>query len=558
MRVSSGAKVIGLALVVGFIGVLATGWWTLNDLKVGGPVHNRIVLGKDLIADVLPPPAYVIEAYLEVNLAKNAVVALSETRRKLAALRKDYDARHEFWLAQELSGEVRRYLIDDADRHAQQFWSLVDQEFLPALEHGDRSAVTNAFARISDAYSMHRSSIDQVVKFANEMNSRTEKFAVDKEKLSLTAIGIMSLLMAGIILVVIWGAQTRLSAPLVELASAMQQLAKGNFDVHLPVERKDEIGDIAVAIAAFKTMLEEKSRREALEQRENDARTAATRKAELIKIANSFQHAIGKVIETVASSARRLETTAGTLTKTAETTQELSSMVAAASEQTSSNVQGVAAASEELSSTVSEIGRQIQEASTMASSAATQATQTNERVNELSMAADRIGNVVGLISGIASQTNLLALNATIEAARAGEAGKGFAVVAHEVKQLASQTAKATGDIASQIASMQTVTRGAVSAIHEITDLITRLSEHACGIAAAVEQQDATTREISRNVNEAARGTSEVAIGISDVSKGASQTGVASTNVLNEAKSLSNESGVLQIEVEKFLDGVRAA
>jgi methyl-accepting chemotaxis protein len=221
-------------------------------------------------------------------------------------------------------------------------------------------------------------------------------------------------------------------------------------------------------------------------------------------------------------------------------------------------VQAVASATEELSSSVSEIGRQVQESSNIASQAVRQAQQTDARINELSQAAGRIGDVVKLITAIAEQTNLLALNATIEAARAGEAGRGFAVVASEVKQLASQTAKATEEISAQIASMQTATQDSVGAIKEIGGTIGRISEIAGAIAAAVQEQGAATGEIARNVGEAAKGTAEVASNITAVNRGAGETGSASAQVLISAQSLSAESDHLKAEVEKFLSTVRAA
>jgi methyl-accepting chemotaxis protein len=194
--------------------------------------------------------------------------------------------------------------------------------------------------------------------------------------------------------------------------------------------------------------------------------------------------------------------------------------------------------------------------STIAADAVRQAEKTDARIVELSKAAGRIGDVVKLITAIAEQTNLLALNATIEAARAGGAGRGFAVVAQEVKALAAQTAKATDEIASQIASMQTATRESVVAIKEIGDTIKKLSEISAAIAAAVEEQGAATEEIARNVAQAAQGTSGVAVRIAHVNRGASETGSASSQVLSSARSLANESDRLKAEVQKFLGTVR--
>jgi methyl-accepting chemotaxis protein len=221
-------------------------------------------------------------------------------------------------------------------------------------------------------------------------------------------------------------------------------------------------------------------------------------------------------------------------------------------------VQTVASASDEMAASVNEIGRQVHESSTIAAEAVRQAERTDARITELSQAAQRIGDVVQLITEIAEQTNLLALNATIEAARAGEAGRGFAVVASEVKALAAQTAKATGEIGAQIASMQTATQDSVAAIKEINGTIRHISDIAAAIAAAVEEQSAATREISRNVQQAASGTIQVADNISEVSDGAGATGKASAQVLQAAQQLSGQGRNLRAEVDRFLGTVRAA
>ena len=350
-----------------------------------------------------------------------------------------------------------------------------------------------------------------------------------------------------------------IARPMSALSASMQELADGNFAVVLPgLGRKDEIGDVAQAVENFKVKAEEKAREEAEAKHKQDQAAAQLRKADMIKLADSFEGAVGQIIETVSSASTELEASAGTLTKTAERAQQVTTAVAAASEEASTNVQSVASATEEMASSVTEISRQVQELARMANEAVDQARKTNDRVSELSKAAARIGDVVELINTIAGQTNLLALNATIEAARAGEAGRGFAVVASEVKALAEQTAKATGEIGQQITGIQAATQESVGAIKEISGTIERLSEISSTIAAAVEEQGAATQEISRNVQQAAQGTQQVSSNITDVQRGAGETGSASSQVLSAAQSLSRDSNRLKLEVGKFLDTVRAA
>lgn len=349
-----------------------------------------------------------------------------------------------------------------------------------------------------------------------------------------------------------------IASPIQGMTAAMGSLARGDTSTAVPgMGRADEVGEMAEAVQVFKNNMIETDRLRA-EQGQSEARAAAQRKTDMHQLAGRFEDAIGEITQTLSSSSTELEAAAKTLSRTAESTQQRSSMVVAASEEASTNVQSVASATEEMSSSVTEISRQVQDAARIASAAVDQAQSTNDRVHKLSQAATRIGDVVELINTIAGQTNLLALNATIEAARAGEAGRGFAVVASEVKALAEQTAKATGEISHQITDIQAATHDSVVAIKEISGTIGRISEISSAIAAAVEQQGVATQEIARNVQQAAQGTHEVASNITEVQQGATETGSASSQVLASAQMLSNDSARLKIEVEKFLTTVRAA
>ena len=291
-----------------------------------------------------------------------------------------------------------------------------------------------------------------------------------------------------------------ISRPMTAMCQAMRELAGGRFDVVLPgLGRNDELGEMAAAVEEFKVQAVAKAERDAAAQDAHNKASSAARRSELIRFADEFEAAVGAIVSNVSASAVQLESAAGTLTRTADTTQSLSNQVAGASEQASQNMQSVASATEELSASVDEIGKRVRESNRIAEAAVLQAEQTDGRIGKLSRAAQQIGDVVKLITAIAEQTNLLALNATIEAARAGEAGRGFAVVASEVKSLASQTAKATDEISSHISGMQGATQESVAAIKEIGGTIGQISAIASSIASAVEQQGSATQEIARSV-----------------------------------------------------------
>ncbi|MGO3930683.1 methyl-accepting chemotaxis protein [Rhodopseudomonas pseudopalustris] len=347
------------------------------------------------------------------------------------------------------------------------------------------------------------------------------------------------------------------SQGIASIVKPMQDFTRGNLNAEVPHRgEKTEIGTMADALQIFKEALVAKREADAAAAKDADEKIARGQRID--HATRQFESSIREIVNTVSSASTELEASAGTLTVTAGRSQELTTSVAAASEQASTNVQSVASATEEMTSSINEISRQVQESARIAGEAVDQARKTNDSVSELSVAASRIGDVVELINTIAGQTNLLALNATIEAARAGEAGRGFAVVASEVKALAEQTAKATGEISQQIGGIQTATQSSVSAIKEISQTISRMSEIASTIASAVEEQGAATQEIARNVQEAARGTEQVSANIMDVQRGSAESGSAASQVLSAAQSLSQDSERLKMEVSNFLETVRAA
>ena len=373
--------------------------------------------------------------------------------------------------------------------------------------------------------------------------------------LTILTIAVLILVVVGLIG---WLVARGIANPLVAIAGIMARLSEQDYSVTIPHQnRKDEVGRMARSVQIFKEKMIEAEHLKA-EQLEAAKQAERQKAAMMHQLADEFESAVGAVVETVTASATELNATASAMAATADETSSQATAVAAASEEASSNVQTVAAATEELSASVSEIGRQMTESRSIAVQAVSEASSANETITELMEGAKKIGSVVVMIQDIANQTNLLALNATIEAARAGEAGKGFAVVASEVKALASQTAKATDEISTQITSMQAATQESVSRIDGISHTITKMSDISTAIAAAIEQQLAATNEIALNVQEAASGTGEVSSNITSVTHAASETGTAAAQVQSASAELASNGEILSTKLNEFLDKVRAS
>lgn len=406
------------------------------------------------------------------------------------------------------------------------------------------------------------------------MRSRAQSFSIDDTNFAIVSmksveemlapvvetrnrmmvIGAFLIAVVGIIGFLISRSITR---PITSLVGEMNELSEGNKDVALEgASRPDEIGDMSKAVVVFRDAMVERERLE--DESSKAAAERRKRQQQVDDLISQFQGDVETLIQAVTTNADLMTTTAHTLTQVAAGSNEQATSAAAASEEASTNVQTVAAAAEELSASITEISRQVDKTTQIVGEASNHAQSTNQQVEHLAQTADKIGNVISLIQDIAEQTNLLALNATIEAARAGEAGKGFAVVASEVKGLANQTAKATGDIGQQISEIQSSTQDAVAAINQISTTMGEVDQFMGAIAASVEQQGMATDEISHNVAQAASGTQSVVGNISGVTDGTTQTSQSADEVNQAAGSVTENTKQLNETISTFLRAVAAA
>ena len=436
-----------------------------------------------------------------------------------------------------------------AVQQAMQKWAAIKKNMLSGS--GDTPEYAALFDEIEEGF-------DLLVEYSTEQAFLFRENAVDSAKKSVTLQLISGAVAAVIAIIVLIFLDRGISAPLRGMTDAMGRLAEGEVDLIIPATgRHDEIGEMADAVEIFRqNAIENQDLRK--QQEMERQRNAEERTQIMHELANGFEKSVGAVVGSVSTAAEQLQATAKSMSSIVQGTESRATTVAAAAEEASVNVKTVAGSADQLAGSIRDISEQVNNAREIAVSATEKVTSTNEQVAGLYEAAERIGEVIGLINDIAEQTNLLALNATIEAARAGEAGKGFAVVASEVKNLAGQTSRATSEISTQIESIQNETRNAVAAIKEIADVVGQVNDINQAIATTMDQQSEATREIAHNVEEVSAGTQEVSVNIQGVTQVAGEGGTVSNDILQASNVLLENSENLKDQVNNFLAEVRAS
>lgn len=479
----------------------------------------------------------------------------------------------------DLDNEATQKLLEDLAQDPDfQFVEVLDPAGKQLFSHGEAPDNEQVTESSQDIVQIEDGSSETI----GTLHLRLSHVSVDEQRTDLIIAAVLSaiVVLGGISGVVIVSFR-KLTVPLGRMTEEMGSLVAGDLDITIgDLERTDELGNMANAIQGFKDSAIEKRQLEVLQkqnqekleldrietenrrvQREKEdeegKKQAEIEKQEaLISLVETFETSVGAVVDGVASAATEMQSTAQNMTTISEETTSQANSVSHASENATSNVQSVASAAEELSASIREISSQVSQSSNITNQAVDEANKANVLIQSLDEGAKSIGEVVDLIRDIAEQTNLLALNATIEAARAGDAGKGFAVVASEVKNLASQTGKATEQISDQISKVQSSTAEAVSAVQGISGTIKKVDEIAAAIASAVEEQGAATQEISSSVQKAAAGTQEVSTSIMSVTTAANESDQASRDVLSASRELSQQAENLRTQVADFVHNVR--
>jgi methyl-accepting chemotaxis protein len=565
LRIKSAAMIASIALGVGFAIVVGTNTLALSQLRVGGPVYSQLKLNFDLLADILPPPEYVIEPYLEATLILENPGELQLHKERLAALQKDYAARKQYWAGQQLDDAAKSNLAS-AQEAADRFWTELNTGFLPAMARKDEAAAKQSYRSLSALYAEHRKSIDALVAHENAALDGAQQNADTSNLWYSIAVWTVSaailLLLAGCVMAM----RRWVIAPLLQVTATTSSLASGRLEEEVPlVDRQDELGDLARSVAVFKDS--------AIRERENaklvshvvdtigrglsalsggdltyTIRDDLT--ATFVKLKEDFNGTATRLrdaMKNVLSSATRIGAGAGEISRAAD---DLSKRT----EQQAANLEETAAALEEITATVKKTAVNAREASHTVGSART-AAEDGGRVVETAITAmdaiaqssSQITDIIGVIDEIAFQTNLLALNAGIEAARAGDAGKGFAVVASEVRALAQRSGEAAKQIKNQIKSSTGYVENGVQLVGESGSALKR-------IVSQVQQIDDLINEISRAAEQQATGIEQVNTAVAQMDQVTQQNAAMVEESTAASRGLADETKVLADSINFFRMG----
>lgn len=561
-RIKIGTKIY---VIVALLSIVAAGISAVAFTGLKALSHSTDRL--DIASTEVRLASRLNQMVLELNRAELQVAAnpasLDNARAVVASVIEQ--AETDLQMLRETADAQQVSMLEDLEEDYRTYLAAVHQTFTEAEEH--RNAELSAgqqvlLSRVTENRNLVSELREALFGLASYTDDKSTTISSEASALADNRIStLLAIALVGVLSGVVAGfsiGRFGIATPLRRIMQVIKALSEDKLDVEVVFEeRGDEIGELARTAGYFKQKLNRNAELEA-EAEASEARAAERRAKEMNALAEEFETTVGEVIAQVSAAAEQLLGNSTSLAAASEQSNQQAMTVSAAAEQASSNVQSVAGAAEEFSATIAEVNQQISRSTKQSQEASDRAATSTAAMDELRHTVNSVASVTELISDIAEKTNLLALNATIEAARAGEAGKGFAVVATEVKDLAEQTGRATGDIAGQVEQMQEVADRSISAVQAIAELIDGIRENSESIAAAAEEQGVTTSEISRNVAEAANGTSEVSSNIRGVTEAATEIGRSSSEVREAAGLLADQVKHLSGEVDGFIARVRAA